>query len=164
MSRKIIPVLMVFIILVTFGITLMARNWGGPQHFGYRMQMAEKNLFPIHMILKFKAEIGLSDQQVEKIENMQLKHQEMAIKHMSEIKLLELKVASLLKSESVNRAAIEKLVRQIGKMKTDHFIQRIHLLLDVKEILTSEQMEKIEKMKSEVRMRRFRNRDSRPRR
>lgn len=164
MNKKMMVFAMVFSLLVISGQSLFSRSWGGHRQMAYRMNLAEKNLFPVHMLLKFKSEIGLTDEQAAKIEKMQLAHQESMIKSNSDIKLLELKIGNALKAESVNRSAVEKMIRTVSEQRTDLLIKRINFLLDVKDILTPEQLERIEKMKNDMRLKRFHQRDRRPRR
>jgi Spy/CpxP family protein refolding chaperone len=161
MNKKITVFLMVFVLMVAFNVSLLSRNWDGHRQMAYGIHLAEKNLFPVQMLLKFKVEIGLSDEQVGKIEKMQLKHQESMIKQSSDIRLLELKIGNALKAEPVDRAAVEKMIREVGNMKTNLSVKRINFLLDVKNILTTDQLNRIEKMKNEMRLKRYGQRDRR---
>jgi Spy/CpxP family protein refolding chaperone len=83
------------------------------------------------------------------------------IKQSSDIRLLELKIGNALKAEPVDRAAVEKMIREVGNMKTNLFVKRINFLLDVKNILTADQLNRIEKMKNEMRLKRYGQRDRR---
>ncbi len=155
MVKKVIGATLILVILVVFNVNLDAQDRRVNQRMGYGIWMAEQNLFPVYLLLKFKEEIGLTDVQVENIEKIRLKHQELAIKKSSEVKLKELKLVTLLKNDKVNRSAMEKMIREIGMMKTDLAIQRIHFMLDVKKVLSEEQIQKIENLKKEMRIRRF---------
>jgi Spy/CpxP family protein refolding chaperone len=117
----------------------------------FGLYMAENNLFEARFILRLKGEIGLAAQQEQKIENMMLAYEESAIRRGSDIKVLELKFASLLKGNRIDRSAMEKLAREIGKMKTDLQVGHLNYLLDVRDTLTPEQIQKLEKMKEKFR-------------
>ena len=159
MVKKVIGATLILVMLLVFSVNLDAMNRRGNQRMGYGIRMVEQNLFPVYLLLKFKDEIGLTDVQVEDIEKIRLKHYELAIRQSSEIKLKELKLGTLLKNDTVNRSAMEKMIREIGKMKTDLSIQRIHFMLDVKKVLSDEQIQKIEKLKKEMRIRSFQRHD-----
>lgn len=139
------------------------------RHAGFRIGMAEKNLFPGHMLMRFKDEIGLTEDQVSKIEKMQELFQETAIRKSADIKIQSLKLRSYLKDDQINRKKMGKMIRDIAKMKTDMQIDRMNYLLDLKSLLTPEQLTKIEELKKKKRHRmmregRYRMRDKRDRR
>ena len=149
-------------VLVIAGLMLMSVNLlAGPRgadrdmmrHARFGIHMAEQNLFPGFMLLKHKDEIGLTQDQVKKIEKMEEAHKEAGIRKQADIEVLELKLHSFLKKEPVNRKEMEKMVRDIAAMKTDLQIQQMNYLLDVKDILTPEQLDKIESFKKEKRHR-----------
>jgi Spy/CpxP family protein refolding chaperone len=119
------------------------------KHARYGIHMAEKNLFPGSMLLKFKDEIGLTAEQVGKIEKMTELFHEAAIKKQAEIKIKGLKVRSYLKEEQVDRKKMEIMIREIAKMKTDMQVDHMNYLLDLKDLLTPEQIAKIESLKKE---------------
>ena len=117
----------------------------------FGLYMAENNLFEARFILHLKSEIGLTAQQEQKIENMMLAYEENAIRRGSDIKVLELKFASLLKGNRIDRREMEKMAREIGKLKTDLQVDHLNYLLDVRDTLTPEQIQKLEKMKEKFR-------------
>lgn len=119
------------------------------RHAGYRIMMAEKNLLPAHMLLKFKDEIGLTDSQIDKIDKMQDAYQEAAIKKQADVKVQELKLNSYLKEDKIDRGKMEKMIRAIAQMRTDSQIDHINYLLDLKDILTPEQVKKIDEFKKD---------------
>jgi len=117
----------------------------------FGLYMAENNLFEARFILHLKGEIALTAPQVQKIENMMLAYEENAIRRGSDIKVLELKFASLLKGNRIDRREMEKMAREIGRMKTDLQVGHLNYLLDVRDTLTAEQVQKLENMKAKFR-------------
>jgi Spy/CpxP family protein refolding chaperone len=117
----------------------------------FGLYMAENNLFEARFLLHLKSEIGLTPQQEKKIEDMMLAYEENAIRRGSDVKVMELKFASLLKGNRIDRREMEKLAREIGKMKTDLQVGHLNYLLDVRDTLTPEQIQKLEKMKDQFR-------------
>lgn len=149
MSKKIIFLTITMLIVSVFTYA----QGHGPmdrkmlKHAGFRIMMAEKNLLPANVLLKFKDEIGLTPDQVNKISKMQDGFKEATIKKQADIKILELKLESYMKEEKIDRAKMEKMIRDIGKMRTDFQIEHINYLLDLKNILTPEQVKKIDEFK-----------------
>ena len=112
--------------------------------------LAEKNLFDARFILRFKEDINLSEEQRKKVENLLLAFEENSIKKSAEVKIRELRFASYLKSEKINRKKMERQLKAISKMKTDFLIDYINYLLDLKQIMTPVQIEKLKEIKKGI--------------
>ena len=152
MNKKIIFFL---ILLIMLNVTIQAQADKKPwpnmlPNLKFGLYMAENNLFEARFILHLKNEIGLTPAQEQKIENMMLAHEEAVIRRGSDIKVLELKFASLLNNNRIDRREMEKMTRDMGKLKTDLQVDHINYLLDVRDTLTPEQIQKIEKFKKDI--------------
>ena len=80
---------------------------------------------------------------------------------------MEVKFDAYLKIEKINRKKVEKMIRDIASFKTDMFVDRINFLLDLRSLLTPEQIKKLEELKGQFRRgveRRMREKRSRGRR
>jgi Spy/CpxP family protein refolding chaperone len=152
MNKKIIFLLIMVLLLGTVSQAQTGKRLRPNLLNGLRfgLYMAENNLFEARFILRLKGEIGLSAQQEQKIENMMLAYEESAIRRGSDIKVLELKFASLLKGKRIDRREMEKMAREMGKLKTDLQVDHLKYLLDVLDTLTPEQIQKIEKFKKDI--------------
>lgn len=123
------------------------RNHDMMRHAEFGMGLVEKNLIHLHMLQKAGKEIGITGQQEEKLHKMQQVHQESVIRQEAELKVAEMKFKNLLMEEKVERAKVEGMIREIAKMKTDLMVQKINFLLDIKAVLTPEQIAKLDEMK-----------------
>lgn len=129
------------------------------KHFKTLFFMMENDLYDGRLILKMKENIRLTKEQEEKIQDLMLEHEALTIRSGAEIKILELRFASYLKSENneMNRKQVETHIREISSKKTDLIVQYMNHLLDLKQILTPEQVQKMteisEKMKKKWRER-----------
>ncbi|MBN2346041.1 MAG: hypothetical protein JXO51_06590 [Candidatus Aminicenantes bacterium] len=153
MNKKAVFLLLMIILLGMAVPAQESRRWG-PNLLGnlkFDLLMAEKNLFEARFILRLKGEIELTAAQVQKIENLMLANEENAIRRGSDIKVLELKFASLLKGNRIDRRQMEKLARDIGGKSVDLKVDYLNYLLDVRDTLTSEQVQKLEKIKETFR-------------
>lgn len=152
MNKKTISLLILLVLLSVMSQAQDSkRRWPNMlNNLQFGLHMAENNLFEARFILRLKSEIGLSAQQEQKIENMMLAYEESAIRRGSDIKVLELKFASLLKNNSIDRREMEKMARDMGKLKTDLQVDHLNYLLDVRDTLTPEQIQKIEKLKKDI--------------
>jgi len=148
----------IFFLLLLILVSLMTpardsqRSWTTTfNNLKFGLYMAENNLFEARFILRLKSEIGLTPAQEQKIGNMMLAHEEAAIRRSSDIKVLELKLASLLKNNRIDRREMEKMAREMSRLKTDLQIDHLNYLLDLRDTLTADQVQKIEKLKKDFR-------------
>jgi len=159
MTKKVLTVLLSMALL---GVSLLAvpgpgrGSRGMMKHTRYGLNMAEKNLFPPRMLLKFQDKIGLTEDQVIKIKKMQDLFHESLIRRNADIRIKELKLNSYLEEPQVNRKKLDNMIREVAAMKTDMKIAHLNHLLDVKSILTADQLTKIEELKKDWRNRNFR--------
>jgi Spy/CpxP family protein refolding chaperone len=136
----------IIILLLTSGIQILKAS---PEpsdlvkHFLTWNFMAERNLFDGRLILGLKNEINLSAEQENKIENLMLSFEEHTITRGAEIKVREIRLASYIKSDKINRKEIEKILREISQMKIDFSISYLNYLLDIREIITPQQLKKL---------------------
>jgi Spy/CpxP family protein refolding chaperone len=162
MTKKLILLFAAVLMVASVNLSAQGQGVGGKRdtmrHTRFGIRMAENNLFPAHMLLRFKDEIGLDDAQVGKIEKMQEIYRESAIRSQADVKVKNMKLQSYLKSDQINRKKLETMIRDIAKLKTDMQIDRMNYLLDVKNILTKEQIAKIEEFKKTRREQRMKKR------
>jgi len=146
------------VILVFIAVFLVSGVFGSgyiSKHMRQGVGMAENNMYSGQLLLKMKTELGLTPDQEKKIEQMSLDFQESVIKRMADTKVLELKLANYLQGDKINKKDIEKMIKNISMMKADMQIDRIFHLLDVKSVLTPEQIKKAEELKKNFRRRAF---------
>lgn len=150
MNKKIFTAVLAAVAVASALFVPLQAQMGRPgmlENLKFGLFMAENNLFEARMILRFKSDIGLTPEQEKKIENMMLAHEETAIKRQADIKVMELRFAAVLKGEKVNRREMEKMAREIGNYKTDLQIGHLNYLLDIRDTLNPEQIQKVESLK-----------------
>ena len=87
--------------------------------------------------------------------------QEANIRANADLKIQEMKLKSYIKKDNIDRKKMEKMIRDIAKFKTDMQIDRMNYLLDVRNVLTPEQIKKIEALKKEKRQKWMKKRKAR---
>jgi len=150
MTKKVIMLIVTGFMLASFSII----GWAEPdmmRHARMRIHMAEKNLISAHLLLKFKDEIGLTQEQTAKIEKMQDMFHEQSIRKDADTKILEMKLKSYLKTDKIDRSKLEKMIRDIAALRTNSQIDRMNYLLDLKAMLSADQLKKIDQLKKEHR-------------
>lgn len=149
---------LLFTVMGAFSSSMMKHSRG----MSYHIKLAEMNLYPSQMILRYKTEIGLTAEQEKKIQALQMKYREISIKQNTDIKILELKLSSLFKADNPSRKLIENKIREIASKKTNMVIDKFNYLLDLKQILTKEQLTKIDNLRR-TRMNRMKSREMKER-
>ena len=96
----------------------------------------------ISQILNDREELRLSGEQVRKLEQLRDQFQRQSIRTEADLKIIELDVAALLDSESVDLTRVEQKVRESEKLRADLRIARIRALEQAKAVLTTEQRRK----------------------
>jgi len=117
------------------------------------MRMVENNLYPPPMLLKLAGEIGLQKDQEKKIRDMELRYKEVELKQEAEMRIQSMKLRNLLSESNVDRKAVDRTIRAVSKLRTDIQLARINHLLDVRALLSPEQIKKIEEGKKKMRRR-----------
>jgi len=161
MTKKLILLAAAILMVVSFSVDLQAQNRGHRgmmKHSRFGIHMAEKNMFPAHMLLRFKDEIGLSEAQVGKLEKMQEQFEEKSIRSKADVEVKQMKIQSYLKNDKIDRKVLEKMIRDTATLKTDIQIERMNYMLDIKSVLTADQLNKIETLKKEHREKRMEDR------
>jgi Spy/CpxP family protein refolding chaperone len=116
------------------------------RHFFF---LTDNNLFDGRRLLKMKDKIGLTGKQEERIENLMLKHEAFSIRNSGEIKIKELQLAAYLKKGKTDRKEMEMYIREISKIKTNFIVHYMNYLLDVRDVLTPQQLETLKQIKEQ---------------
>ena len=111
--------------------------------------LTDNNLFDGRVLLKMKEKIGLTGKQEERIENLMLGHEAFSIRNSGEIKIKELQFAAYLKAGKTDRKEMEMYIREISQAKTNLIVHYMNYLLDVRDVLTPQQLETLKQMKEQ---------------
>ncbi|MCI0470780.1 MAG: periplasmic heavy metal sensor [Candidatus Aminicenantes bacterium] len=154
MMKKVV-IFLIALVLVMYTLDGAFRAPQMARHMGYGIHMVEKNLFSGRMLLRMKDDIGLTDEQVSKIEKMQQAHRESMIKRDADLEILQSKFDTYLKEKQIDRARVDKLIREIATARTEMQLEIINYLLDLRKLLTAEQLVKAEELKEKMRSERW---------
>lgn len=112
--------------------------------------LSKNNLYDGRLLLQLKDKIGLTEEQEKKIEDLMLEHEAFSIRNSAEIKIKELQFASYLKSKEkkIDRKQMERRIREISSEKTTMIIHYMNYLLDLRELLTPQQMEILRQLRN----------------
>ena len=118
------------------------QDWGGRirERFGARDSREDRPL--ITQILNYRDYLGLSAEQVKKLEQLRDTFQRQSIRNDADVRIIELDIAALLESPTVDVAKVEAKIREAEKLRADLRIARVRIIEQAKSVLTAEQRKK----------------------
>jgi Spy/CpxP family protein refolding chaperone len=120
-------------------------SMGGPMG-RMRGDPAERPLITI--MLHHRTELGLSPDQVTRLEALRGDFTREAIRRGADIRIAELDLASLLEQDAVDLAKAEAKMREVAQLRADLRIARLRAVEQGKAVLTSEQRTRLQTMLS----------------
>jgi len=118
-------------------------DWGGRLWERVGPRGAREDRPVISLMLNNKEALGLSADQVRRLEQQRDNFQRLTIRNEADLRILELDIASLLDSEPVEMAKLEAKMREEEKLRTDLRIARIRAIEQGKALLNAEQKKKL---------------------
>jgi len=97
--------------------------------------------------LDLREELGLTDEQVDKLKSIKLEHQKAAIKTESELKLKRLELRELMEAGEPDEFAVKAKVEEIGELKTQLAMNRIDGGLKARKVLTDKQQKQLKELR-----------------
>jgi len=102
----------------------------------------------ISIMLHHRTEIGLTPDQVTKLESLRDAFAHEAIRRDADIRIAELDLQGLLAAEPVDMAKVEAKVRQLAQLRADLRVARLKTIEQGKAILTPEQKTRLQSVLS----------------
>lgn len=92
------------------------------------------------IILILKDKLNLTDLQTDKIQQQVLESETRVIRLMAELKIAEIQLAAKIRRRDTSRKQITDSIRAFGKIHYRIMIDLIHTFLDIRAMLTTEQL------------------------
>jgi Spy/CpxP family protein refolding chaperone len=121
-------------------------DWGGRLWERVGPRGAREDRPVISQMLNNKDALGLSADQVRRLEQQRDSFQRLTIRNEADLRILELDIAALLESEPVDMAKLEAKMREEEKLRTDLRIARIRAIEQGKGLLNAEQKKKLSEL------------------
>jgi Spy/CpxP family protein refolding chaperone len=102
----------------------------------------------ITIMLHHRAELGLSPEQVSRLEALRGEFTREAIRRDADIRIAELDLASLLEQDPLDLSKVEAKIREAAQMRADFRIARLRTVEQGKAVLTPEQRTRLQTMLS----------------
>ena len=118
-------------------------EWGGRLWERVGPRGAREDRPVISQMLNNKEALGLSADQVRRLEQQRDNFQRLTIRNEADLRILELDIATLLDSEPVEMAKLEAKMREEEKLRADLRIARIRAIEQGKALLNAEQKKKL---------------------
>jgi hypothetical protein len=127
----------------------VVQDWGGRlrERFSARESREERPL--ITLMLTNKDRLGLSADQVRKLEQFRDNFQRQSIRNDADLRIVEIDIAALLDHESVEMTKLEAKIREAEKLRADLRLARIRAIEQAKSQLNAEQKKKLQELIAE---------------
>jgi hypothetical protein len=118
------------------------QDWGGrlKERFGGRESSESQPA--ISQMLRYREYLGLSADQVKKLEQLRDGFQRQSIRNEADLRIVELDIEALLDNPTVEISKVEAKIREAEKLRADLRIARIKVIEQAKTVLTAEQRKK----------------------
>lgn len=137
-AKKITPILILSLVTTAF-LT--------PEAFSQKPFKRHKPpRFNIEMLAD---ELELTQEQLTKMKEQRFATQKNSIELRSKVQIAVLELRRLLEDETTDENKIKSKIEEIGKLKTELHWTRVQGRLNIKNLLTSEQLEKLQELKKE---------------
>ncbi len=118
-------------------------EWGGRLWERVGPRGAREDRPVISQMLNNKEALGLSADQVRRLEQLRDNFQRLTIRNEADLRILELDIGAMLDSEPVDMAKLETKLREEEKLRADLRIARIRAIEQGKALLNGEQKKKL---------------------
>jgi hypothetical protein len=105
----------------------------------------------ISLLLRNREKLGLSDDQVKKLEQLRSDFEKETIRNEADSRVAEIDLNNLLQAQSADLAKVEAKIRDIERLRADLRIARIRAIEKGKDLLTAEQRKKLQELLSDQR-------------
>ena len=105
----------------------------------------------ISLLLRNREKLGLSDDQVKKLEQLRSDFEKETIRNEADIRVAEIDLNNLLQAQNADLAKVEAKIRDIERLRADLRIARIRAIEKGKALLTAEQRKKLQELLSDQR-------------
>ncbi|MBI3946921.1 MAG: periplasmic heavy metal sensor [Armatimonadetes bacterium] len=101
---------------------------------------------PAAMLLMHRQMLNLTDQQVERLQNIHVEAQKQAVRQMADVRIAQIDLMQLLSQPNPDRRRIEDAARDLGRRMTEVHLARVRSFLDAWDVLTPEQRQQVRSM------------------
>lgn len=122
------------------------RDWSGRLRDSFGAYASREDRPVITQILNNKEMLGLSADQVRKLEQLRDNFQRQSIRTDADSRIVELDIAALMDNEPVDLAKVEQKIRESEKLRADLRIARIRIVEQAKAMLNPEQKKKLQEI------------------
>lgn len=148
-KKQLLTYVVVFILAVSFIVPVVMAEDGrgkGKGHYGKKGDLQGKLMKKAHFILKNKEELGLTDEQVDKVKTLKIETKKSLIRQKADIAIIAIDIKAALWEDTIDKVAIGKLIDQKYDLKKASAKTLVGAYADMKSVLTDEQKEKCKEL------------------
>jgi hypothetical protein len=131
------------------------RGWLGRwwEYFGGTTAQEQRPV--ISLLLRNREKVGLSDDQVKRLEQVRSDFEKETIRNEADIRVAEIDLNNLLQAPTADMDKIEAKIREIERLRADLRIARIRAIDKGRALLSADQRKKLQELMSDQRFTRF---------
>ncbi|MBI4444572.1 MAG: periplasmic heavy metal sensor [Acidobacteria bacterium] len=99
---------------------------------------------------RMRTELGLTDDQVKKLEEIAFNTPKSLIQHSSDLRVRQLELGRLTTAENPDKSAIDRKLQEVAQAQSALSRARIYGLIDARAVLTAEQRSKLQDLRRRV--------------
>ncbi len=145
MRKRILVVTAVLIGMLGVGLPVWGQQWEGmgPGFGGHRGGRMGARLLAMLDNDRFKANLGLTDQQAERLRQIVVDTEKSRVRVGADIAIRGIELRELLRADKPDRDAVMKKTQEISTLLGELIKQHVDALLTAKTVLTPEQQKKV---------------------
>jgi len=138
---------LVFTVIILFGLASLSLGAPQPVRRNFRARMVQPGWGLLKMLEARQQELGVTNDQLQKIQNLVNAYEEKMIDLKSQMSKYRLEMRNLFwVRENVNLNQLRKALDEAAKFRQEMIIQRIQLRQEINSILTPDQRNALQKM------------------
>lgn len=145
MRKRILVVTALLVGMIGLGLPGWGQQWEGmrPGFGGHRGGQMGQRLLAMLENDRFKANLGLTDQQSDRLRQIVVDAEKSTVKTGADMAVRGIELRELLRADKPDRDAVMKKVQELSNLRGEMMKQHVDALLTAKSVLTPEQQKKV---------------------
>jgi len=117
------------------------------KNFSKERKERRKGIGKTGIYLKFRKELNLTDEQIKKLENINVDYEKNSIRKDADMKILRMDLGESLRKDKPNYAVVREKIKKISDIQLESKLKMIEAMEESEKVLTKEQHDKLLQLK-----------------
>ena len=151
MNKKFMGLVVALVVSLSFmTVNCYAKDQGGGKEHGkadgHKWKLEDKFMHKVHFILSNQDELGMSDEQVQKIKELKIETKKDLIRTKADIEILSLDIKSELSKSAINAKTVKQMIDKKYGLKSEKAKALVDAYATLKGMLPEEQKRKMKEL------------------